>query len=159
MSPNRISATLAPTDRSSILQAIDTIRTQLPFLIDIEPTERQALPKLGDKSKAFVTKALELATQNQGFLPRDFDVEEMRKDVQLYEDLSAIRQALAKLFELVDDSLVVTGSEAYIAALTIYTYAKNSNVGTAGLDGTIDELGARFARKARSATPKAAVKP
>ena len=159
MLPNRISASITPDVRAAILQTITSLQTQLPFLLDITPEERQALPKLGDKSKAFVAKALELATQNSGFLPKDFDVEEMRKDVQLYDDLSAIRQAMAKVFELIEDSWIVTGSEAYIAALTIYTYAKNSSVGTAGLDGSIDELGARFARKAKSVVPKTPPKP
>ncbi len=35
----------------------------------------------------FVSKALEVTTQNPGFLPRSFDLDEMRKDVELFETL------------------------------------------------------------------------
>ena len=49
---------------------------------------------------------------------------------------------------------MAAGSEAYTAALLVYNYAKSSNVGTQGLDGVLDELGARFTRKAKPAPPK-----
>lgn len=55
------------------MAAIATIKTKLPFLIDLSVEERKALLKLGDKSRAFVSKALEVATQNPDFLPRSFD--------------------------------------------------------------------------------------
>ena len=151
---NRINASLSPSDREDVISAINTIRTKLPFLTDLSPEERQTLPKLGDRSRAFVSKALELATQNAGFLPRDFDIEEMKKDVNLFNDLFAIRQAMTTVNELVDDSYMAAGSEAYTAALLVYNYAKSSNVGTQGLDGVLDELGARFARKAKAAPAK-----
>jgi hypothetical protein len=54
----------------------------LPVLIDLTTKERRALTKMGDKSSAFVIKALEVAKQNPDFLPRAFNVEEMRKDVE-----------------------------------------------------------------------------
>ena len=92
---NRISAALTQTDREAVMDAITTIKTRLPFLIDLTADERKALPKMGDKSRAFVSKALEVATQNPDFLPRSFDLEEMRKDVQLFEAMYPIVVALA----------------------------------------------------------------
>jgi hypothetical protein len=108
---------------------------------------------MGDKSRAFVSKALEVATQNPDFLPRSFDLEEMRKDVQLFEAMYPIVVALAQLQELMDDTYTTVGSEAYAAALQVYTYAKASGQG-AGLDSVVDELGQRFARKAKKAKPQ-----
>jgi hypothetical protein len=151
---NRISTTLMPADREAVMTAISTMRSRLPFLINLTPEERKTLLKLGDRSRAFVLKALELATQNQGFLPKDFDVEEMRKDVTLLSDLYAVKQSLNTLSELVDDSYTAVGNEAYSAALLVYSYAKSSNVGTAGLDNVLDELAVRFARKSRPAPAK-----
>lgn len=85
MPDNRISATLPQADREAVMQAIATIREKLPFLVDLTIEERRSLPKLGDKSRAFVSKALEVATQNQDFLSRSFDLDEMRQDVELFE--------------------------------------------------------------------------
>ncbi len=45
------------------------------------------------------------------------------------------------------------GSEAYTAALSVYTYAKNSPSGTA-LEGVAEDLGRRLARQPRPTEPK-----
>ncbi|MBW4580851.1 MAG: hypothetical protein KME42_14895 [Tildeniella nuda ZEHNDER 1965/U140] len=153
MSTAPISAALTATDRAAVMNAITTIKETLPFLIDLSVDERKALPKMGDKSRAFVSKALEVATQNPDFLPRSFDLDEMRKDVQLFEAMYPIVVAMAQLQELLDDTYVTVGSEAYAAALQVYTYAKASGQG-AGLDSVVDELGQRFARKAKKTKPQ-----
>ncbi|HTP09724.1 MAG TPA: hypothetical protein VMP08_15820 [Anaerolineae bacterium] len=146
MTVNRVSAKLLPADKEAVLAAIKTIKDKLPFLIDLSPEERHALPKMGDKSNAFVGKAAEIAAQNGDFLPRSFDVAELASDVALYEDLRSISLALTPVAELIDDTMLEVGSEAYAAALTVYQYAKNAGQGAA-LDGVADELGKRFARK------------
>ncbi|MEH1924200.1 hypothetical protein [Nostoc sp.] len=134
-------------------QLITTIREKLPFLIDLTTEERKALPKLGDKSRAFVSKALEIGTQNPDFLPRSFDLNEMRQDIELFEALYPILLSLTQLQELVDDTSVAVGSEAYAAGLMVYNYAKVSGKG-AGLESMIDDLGRRFARKAKKVQPQ-----
>ena len=64
MTDNRISATLSQADQQAVLSAINTIRQKLPFLIDLSPEERHTLPKMGDKSRGFVSQALDLASLN-----------------------------------------------------------------------------------------------
>ncbi|MDZ8140061.1 MAG: hypothetical protein RM049_33020 [Nostoc sp. DedQUE04] len=153
MADNKVSAKLSPADREAVMQAITTIREKLPFLIDLTTEERKALPKLGDKSRAFVSKALEIGTQNPDFLPRSFDLNEMRQDIELFEALYPILLSLTQLQELVDDTSVAVGSEAYAAGLMVYNYAKVSGKG-AGLESMIDDLGRRFARKAKKVQPQ-----
>jgi hypothetical protein len=143
---NPISANLTPEDRDAIAQAIVTIKKHLPFLVDLVGDERARLPKMGDRSRAFVSKALEVANQNSEFLPRSFDVEEMRKDLLLFDDLSALMMTLAQLQDMVEDTCLVVGSEAYTSALTIYSYAKKSGQATNGLEPLVNEMGQRFRR-------------
>ena len=45
---------------------------------------------------------------------------------------------------------MAVGSEAYTSALLVYQYARSAGKGAA-LDGALDALGQRFARKSRSA--------
>ncbi|MBD2354127.1 hypothetical protein H6G41_05735 [Tolypothrix sp. FACHB-123] len=153
MADTQVSAKLSAADREAVMEAIGTIRQKLPFLIDLSTEERKALPKLGDKSRAFVSKALEIAAQNPDFLPRSFDVDEMRRDIELFEALYPILLSLTQLQELVDDTSVAVGSEAYAAGLLVYNYAKASGKG-AGLDSMVDDLGRRFARKAKKVQPQ-----
>ncbi len=154
MADNKVSAKLSSADREAVMKAITTIREKLPFLIDLSTEERKALPKLGDKSRAFVSKAWEIAAQNPDFLPRSFDLDEMRRDIELFEALYPIMLSLTQLQELVDDTSVAVGSEAYAAGLLVYNYAKASGKG-AGLDSMVDDLGRRFARKAKKLQPQA----
>jgi len=148
MSNSPISAQLSQADRDAVMAAIATIKAKLPFLIDLSAEDRKALPKMGDKSRAFVSKAMEVATQNPDFLPRSFDLAELQKDVQLFEALYPVLMSLTQLHDLVDDTCLAVGSEAYAAALQVYTYAKASGQGT-GLETAVEELGLRFARKTR----------
>ncbi|MGG6270604.1 hypothetical protein ACQ4M3_38360 [Leptolyngbya sp. AN03gr2] len=143
---NRISAKLSYSDRAEILDAINLIKTKMPFLTSMTTEERKSLIKMGDRSQAFVTKALEVAKQNPDILPRSFDLEEMRLDVELFETLYAIVAAVAQLEGMLDDTYKLVGSEAYTAALKVYNYAKASG-DEAGLAPAIEELGQRFARK------------
>src|SRR5918911_880177 len=104
MPDNRISTTLSTNDQADVLAAIKTIRDKLPFLLDLTPEERRSLPRMGDKSRAFVAQALTVAEQNADILPRSFDTAEMRKDVELMQALEPILLAVAQLHELIDDS-------------------------------------------------------
>ena len=79
MTQNRVRATLAPADRDAVLNSIAAIREKLPFLIDLTADKRNEIVKLGDKSRAFVTKAFEVASHNPDLLPRSFNLEEMGK--------------------------------------------------------------------------------
>ncbi|MBW4569954.1 MAG: hypothetical protein KME31_18575 [Tolypothrix carrinoi HA7290-LM1] len=153
MADNKISANLSATDRLAVMDAIATIREKLPFLVDLTTEDRRTMLKMGDKSRAFVSKALEVATQNPEFLPRSFNVEEMRRDLALYEALYPILLSLTQLQELVDDTYIAIGSEAYAAALAVYNYAKASGDVT-GLDAVIDEMGRRFTRRSKKKQPE-----
>ncbi len=150
MIQNKISATLSDEDAATVVAAINTIKQKLPFLIDLSPEERRSLPKMGDKSRGFVRAALTVAQQNPDILPRLFDVDEFARDVALEEKLARISGSFSKLAELLDDTLVAVGSDAYVAALTTYQCARIAGKG-AGLDGQLDALGQRFARKAQPA--------
>jgi hypothetical protein len=53
-----------------------------------------------------------------------------------------------QLQELLEDTYVAVGSEAYSSALTVYKYAKASDQG-AGLEGIVEELGQRFIQRTK----------
>jgi hypothetical protein len=150
MPENRISAQLGEAERQAVFAAIQTIRQKLPFLIDLTPEERRSLLKYGDKSRAFVEQALQVAEQNPDILPRTFDAGEMRNDVELFVALSSIHTAFAQLNELLDDTVLAVGSDAYAAALSVYQFARAAGKGAA-LDTALDGMAQRFARKSRSA--------
>ena len=146
---NSISATLTPEDQQQIASAIATIRDTLPFLLNLSPSQRRELPKMGDKSRAFVQNALTVARQNPDILPRSFDFEEMERDVALFEAIAPLLLSVAQLHELLDDTLLAVGSESYTAALKVYNYTKVGGQ-VDGLDAAMREMGQRFTRSPRT---------
>src|SRR5437660_4827726 len=103
MNTNRVSATLTTKDQEGVLAAISGIRQTLPFLIDLTTDERVTMPKLGDKSHAFVKKAVDIATQHPEMVSAVF-LDEMRKDAQLFDMLAPIQLAIDLLQKQIDDT-------------------------------------------------------
>ncbi|MGJ3252811.1 MAG: hypothetical protein ACFE0J_17015 [Elainellaceae cyanobacterium] len=149
---SQISAVMSADDRQEIMDAIAIILKKMPFLMDLSPEEIRLLPKMGDKNQTFTRKALELALHNPDFLPRSFKLEEMQRDLELYDALRPIIVAIAQLQELLNDTSIKLGSEAYAAALDIYRYAKvTGSVG--GLDKLVGDMGGRFAQPPKGDRP------
>ena len=73
---NRVSAEITQQQVDTVLGAINTIKENLPFLINLTTQERAALPKMEDNRRPFVEKALEYAQSDEDMLPRYIDLEE-----------------------------------------------------------------------------------
>ena len=145
-----VSATIAQADLDAIKTAIQTLRDKLPFLIALTPEESKSLNRMGDKSRAFVAKAMEVALQHPEILPGVFDVQEMRDDLSLFEQLYPIQMELSQLYTLIEDTTAIAGSEAFTAARMVYNFAKACEM-EGELEPLLDDLGKRF-RKSRRKT-------
>ncbi|MDR1182043.1 MAG: hypothetical protein LBL13_08720 [Bacteroidales bacterium] len=96
----------------------------LPYVTPLTPEERHALPKTGEKTFGFVEKSFELANQNSKLCPTYFDMAGFRIDIEDMIALLALSNLARQLFEYIDDTAMVAGSEAYQAALIFYNCAK-----------------------------------
>jgi len=143
---NQIHATLTAEQMTIIKSAIETLREQLPFLVDLSSEEIRRLAKAGDFSKGFLQKALLIAEQTPEILPRNFAIEEFRADMALAENLEEIALALKPVYERINNTIIVARSDAYGHALITYDRSKKS--ADQGLTGITRDLGQRFARKA-----------
>jgi hypothetical protein len=142
-----IDAELSIDDLDAVMAALEIIRQKLPFLVGLSPDERRQLSKIGRKSQTFVVKALDMAAKHGDLMPRYFNIEEARRDLELFETLNPVLQSLNQLKELVEDTQMVVGSEAYAAARLAYNTAKASGKNR-GLDEVVSDLAQQF-RKTR----------
>ncbi|NJN89324.1 MAG: hypothetical protein HC878_02395 [Leptolyngbyaceae cyanobacterium SL_5_14] len=147
-----LSARLSDADQASIEAALGTIREKLAFSVTMTPEERRKLAKLGDKTRAFVQKSAEFAARHPDYLPRRFDLDAMQEDIDLFMALYPIWVELHDLQELVYNTYLLAGSEAYAAAREVYNSAKATGKGE--IDGSLNEMGRRF-RKSRKGQPEA----
>ena len=142
---NEISIVINDEALKNIQTGLDMINANLPQLITLTNEQRQTLPKMGDKTVAFVKKALEYARQNPKIVPAYLNMEEYAKDVEAVNRLFLVAGPLQKLAEELDDTTLLAGSEAYAAALTFYTALKGAiSAGETGLKNVYDDLSARF---------------
>ncbi|MBS4028914.1 MAG: hypothetical protein KGZ58_09770 [Ignavibacteriales bacterium] len=150
-----ISATLDAPNIVDVLKRIDEARAMLPFLINLTPEERETIPKMGDKTVAFVEKTIDYGNGNPQIVPPYTDLTELARDTNLNKSLAPIENALAQLHEAISDTRLAVGSEAYTASLSIYHSVRNaakSNV--PGTDTIYQDLKQRFpGRKKPPADP------
>ncbi len=77
---NNLSSSLGTGDYNQIINRINAIKAALPFLINLTPDERRRGLRQGDKSMAFVSKALEYASAHPNLVPPYLNVGEFQKD-------------------------------------------------------------------------------
>lgn len=151
MSYQNISAIIDDNQMTRILTAIETIQTELPFLVQLTKEERMTLLKMGEGSINFVNKTMDYARSHPQFAPPYMDRAEFRSDVELSHSLIRILQFLNPLMEAIEDTSMAVGNEAFTAALHYYNtvkYARSANA--PGADAIYDDLRLRFPMGPRS---------
>ena len=115
-----------------------------PMTVD----QKQRVVRMGDGSVAFVEKAIELATDNPGMLPRNFDLDELKRDELARQRMRSMGMKLTKLLEKVQNAEVAHGSDAMAGGLDIYAIAKTSGE-SEGVEALKKMLGKRFERSSQ----------
>lgn len=142
---NRISATMTAQDITDINAALTTIRNKLPFLMSVSNQERQEMAKMGDKSVGFDEKCAAYMVSNPEYLPGFIQIAEINKDRALRAQLLQFFPNLKTLCEAADDTMMVLGSEVWMADLAYYQNVREgARRGRAGADTIYNDLRTRF---------------
>lgn len=143
---NSIAVKIPDADLAEIRDAIGDFKAKhAPHLVSLSPQDRHELPKMGDKTVAFVQKAYEYGARNRELAPAYLDVEAMDLDVKAIGLLREFAQELEPLNEALGDSLTLSGSEAYQGALLFYGAVKAAAKAKAPKAETIyQDLSTRF---------------
>lgn len=126
--PNLLSATIPNKDLKEILEAINFIDNKLSDLVTLSHEEYDALPKTGTDVINFVLDNLKDAEHNLKTIPKDVDLNEIKKDVQLIHSIYKILNPLKQLEKKLEDSAMLAGSEAYLPSIAIYNALKAEDI-------------------------------
>lgn len=121
---NLLSTAIPDRDIKEILDAINFINEKLPELVTLTREELAALPKMGADTINFVTENLKEAQDNPAIVPKNVDVNEIKKDVELIKAIFKILNPLKNLEKKLEDSALLAGSEAYLPSIAIYNAMK-----------------------------------
>ena len=143
---NRISIQITAEDQTKIGEALKTISSVLkPYLISLSTDDRKTLPKMSEKNVPFVKKVLEYAGTHPEFAPSYLSIPELKKDVDAFEVLNKFNNPLNELYIAIEDTVILAGSEAYVAALSYYNAVKQAvKMNVAGAKVIYDDLKTRF---------------
>ncbi len=156
---NLVSSSLNAADKQEVLGNIKAIKRKLDGVLqfNLTPSERQEMLKMGDKTLAFVEKSISYAGTNPGLVPPYLNLSEAAKDYWLAQDMAQIARELRILLQGVEDTLMVTGSEAYTASLVFYGSVKAaSRTDSPGSHAIYADLSERFPRKRPVKAPTSA---
>ena len=154
LSNNRIDTVISDADLAKVNTALNDIESTLSFLIGLTVEERVQLPKINAVNKSFTQDAINAVVNNSAMLPAYLDKTSMEKDMDLYLQLDKLAICIRQLLEKIDDTQMLAGSEAFVAALTAYKlFAAAAAAGVAGSDAVYDTLKERFAGQGGSGTP------
>ena len=152
---NRISLAISDEVVASVKQHFtDAANLLAPYLISLTPEDKKSLPKVGDKGYSFVTKGNEYLQLPATPAPPYLDIPEISVDLKGYDTLRQILQVIMPTIDRLDDTMTLSGSEAYAGVLAFYNYIKGAaKAGVPGAQTIYDDLSARFpGRKVKAAT-------
>ena len=154
---NRIAFQITDADLQAVQAALQTLQAKLvPLLVNLGPDDRRQLPKMGPKTVDFVSKTLGYARSNPQYQPSFIDLEDYTIDLAAVGLLRGIQQPLAQITDMVEDTLLLSGSEALTAALTCYQAFKGAAKANAPGAATIAaDLAARFPGRSAAKAPPA----
>ena len=143
---------------TATVEQVSALLTQVaellaPYSIALTPAERRDIPKMGEKTLAFVEKAHQFAQQNPAVRPPYLDMAEFDIDFADACGLWPLKSLVRQISDAIDDSVMVAGSEAYQAARVFYSAAKVAAAqDVAGAKAIYEALRPRFSGGHKSAS-------
>ena len=148
---NRIDTVMTPAQVTDVKNAITAINTAISFSVSLTAEERMTLPKISVANKSFTEDAINALDNNAAIFPAYLNVGQMQNDLKLYQQLDEIAIMLRQTLERIEDTRILAGSEAYVAALTVYKIVGAAAKG--GIEGSetiYEQLRERFTTRTNS---------
>lgn len=148
---NKISVSLSQEEQDAILQKIEGMNKDMPFLVNLTKEERNGGFKMGDKNLGFLEKTRDYLSQYPEFLPSYYSIEEVQKDAALAGQMALISRSLRVLADKIEDTGSLAGMEALSGALAYYNTVKQARKDNADGANTIyEDLKTRFPGRPRT---------
>ena len=148
---NRIDTVMTPAQVTDVKNAITAINTAISFSVSLTAEERMTLPKISVANKSFTEDAINALDNNVAIFPAYLNVGQMQNDLKLYQQLDEMAIMLRQTLERIEDTRILAGSEAYVAALTVYKIVgAAAKAGIEGSETIYEQLRERFTTSTNS---------
>ncbi len=149
---NLVSVKVPEKDMATAIEKLNEAYSILqPYLVALTPDEKRELPKMSDGNAPFADKALQYARTNPELTPAFVNVDELEVDLKAVNQLSQLYRQAEKMCTGLNDTIMLSGSEAYVAALAFYKSVKvAASMNVAGAQPIYEDLKKRFEGQGRS---------
>lgn len=146
MNKNVINVEIPQEVANQVIEKLQEVKTILaPYMAKLTIEERKNLAKMGDKTLAFVSKVMEYVETNPKFIPAMMNVENFKKDFKTHQQMVPFQTLSDQISEVVSDTSILAGNEAYTQALYYYGNIKFfAKTGDAEAKVIYQELSQRF---------------
>ncbi len=154
---NQISKEIPSSVLEEVTQKLQECKSALaPYLQALTADQRKSLFKMGDKTIATVQKVKSYLDTNAEFAPAYMNKEEFLKDEAIVSQLNPLANLAQQLASDMEDTVMLAGSEALVAAMLYYGPVKEAaRQGIPTAKPIYEDLSQRFSkRSAKNAPPK-----
>jgi len=75
---------------------------------------------MNDRTEPFVSKVMDYSESNPQFVSPYVEMQEMQKDWEVVQQLIPVLRAVSQLQSNLNDTVMLAGSESYVASLSYY---------------------------------------
>lgn len=142
---NNFSFDLSDEGLKRIWDNVKGIQDELSFLINMTPEERRSRSVMNSARKPFVEKAIAYGEKDPRIVPNYVSIEEMKKNMKLYEQLMELGNEFKRTGEGLSDTAAALGENLWTGGLSIYDSSKTaSRNGVPGIDTILNDLKSFF---------------
>lgn len=141
--------TIPQTLLDEVIGLIEEVNNKLSGeLCSLTSTSKRRMPILGKTSYKFVSQALQYGQAQKTLMTGMVDMDAMNDAVRMEQSLRAIENQLTPLLDLINDTAILAGSEAYSGALSVYrTLQMGARIGIPQTRSMANTLKERFINK------------
>ena len=125
-----------------------------PYLTSLSEQDRKRMAKMSDKTIAFVAKVKDYLTTNPQFTPNFMNPSVVVNGLNNFNALNPLLQLTLQLSGQLSDTVIASGSEAYVSSLQYYGFVKQAAKGKVpGAEEVHEDLTRRFVKQRKAAAP------
>lgn len=140
---------------SNVANLLNQIETAIqPYVVTLTDEQRRTIAKVSDKTISFATKVNDYCESNAEFVPTYMSANDLSIDVGNYNKLHPVLNIVDQIANQLNDTAMVAGSEAYLAALMYYSSVKTADKNkVANARAIYEDLSKRFPGRPKKEKP------
>ena len=137
---------ITPTAKAAIIAKIGELAALITFGVGLSDDQRRAMLKMGEKTIGWDEKCAGYMASRPDLIPAYVDMAALAQNRQVRADLGDLLKPLSDVWDKINDTSMVIGSQIYKPELAYYNSAQEAaKHGVPGAQSIADDLKSRFA--------------